>query len=716
MTISSTVRIAGPYIGTGNVFVYPFAFKVFSATDLVVYHVNTTSGVTTTLTQTTHYSVTLNGNQNSTPGGSVTLTAAYGPLATDCELTITSNIANLQPTDLTNQGGFYPEVITDSLDRATIQLQQLSDIGESALRAPLTDGAQIDMTLPSASARANNYLAFDANGEPQLIPVGGGITPTTIARQLFTGDGTTTSFTLNPAPSGIANLCLIYINGVYQQASTYTITGANLVFTVAPPAAPSGAANNIEVVHYLGTVYTGGGGGGGSISNGTYGEITVSGSPPGTVWTINNGVVTPSRLSPGYPYWTPTGPLTVTRANVTNSFLQLNTLDTSASIGPDLSIFRNKTGVANQALGSLTFDGNDNTSVQVEYARLVAYSPVVLAGNANGALSIEIADAGSPTEKARVNAVSTATGLGADQSTLFVSGGLGVTANARIGSSDAASSTSTGALIVTGGVGIGGAAYIGGDVRATAGTASTSTSTGTLVVTGGVGVSGALYANSANVGNLTATGSVSLPSGSITAATLAAAAFPQIEVKEHTSNTTYTFTQPASTTQATARAAATIITGLSTTGFFPRGTPSKLLITYSMYVSAAPTSGSALNPDQQIVFIVERQINNIGSWTEIGSGSSSGNRSYGAFAMTIDAANSFYYGQQLQATVYDTPNTTDNVRYRLKFYTFLSGQDNNGTWLSLNQSLNDYNGASPYDLDTGKSVRLASRVIVQEIL
>lgn len=715
MTISSTVRIAGPYIGTGAVYVYPFSFKVFSSADLVVYHVNTTTGVTTTLTETTHYSVTLNGNQNSTPGGSVTLTSAYGPLATDCELTITSDIANLQPTDLTNQGGFYPEVITDALDRATIQLQQLSDIGEGALRAPLTDGAQIDMTLPSASARANNYLAFDASGEPQLIPVGGGITPTTIARQLFTGDGTTTSFTLNPAPAGIANLCLIYINGVYQQASTYTITGANLVFTVAPPAAPSGAANNIEVVHYLGTVYTGGGGGGGgSVSDGNYGDITVSAS--GTQWAINNGVVIPSRLSPGYPYWTPTGPLTVTRANVTNPFLQLNTLDTSASIGPDLSIFRNKTGVANQALGSLTFDGKDSANVQVEYARLVAYSPVVVGGNANGALSIEIADGGSPTEKARVNAVATATGLNADQSTLFVSGGLGVTANARIGSSDAASSTSTGALIVTGGVGIGGAAYIGGAVRAIANTPSTNTSTGTLVVTGGVGVSGDVYANSVNVGNLTATGTVNLPSGSILAATLAATAYPQIEVKEYASNTTYTFTQPNPTSQNNARAAAATITDLNTTGFSPRSTSSKLLVTYSMYVAAAPNSGSSLDPDQAIVFIVERQINNTGPWIEIGSGNSSGNRSYGAFAMTVDFANNYYYGQQLQATVYDTPSTNNVVKYRLKFYTFLAGQNGNVTRLSLNQNLNDFNGSSPYDTDTGKSVRLTSRVIVQEII
>lgn len=60
-------------------------------------------------------------------------------------------------------------------------------------------------------------------------------------------------------------------------------------------------------------------------------------------------------------------------------------------------------------------------------------------------------------------------------------------------SSTASTSTSTGALIVTGGVGVGGALYAGGIIHATDATASTSTSTGSLVVTGGVGVGSSLY-------------------------------------------------------------------------------------------------------------------------------------------------------------------------------------------------------------------------------
>ena len=51
-------------------------------------------------------------------------------------------------------------------------------------------------------------------------------------------------------------------------------------------------------------------------------------------------------------------------------------------------------------------------------------------------------------------------------------------------------STSTGALVVTGGVGIGGALNVGGLTTINIGVDSTSTTTGALVVTGGIGVSG----------------------------------------------------------------------------------------------------------------------------------------------------------------------------------------------------------------------------------
>ena len=173
MTISSTVRIAGPFIGTGTTSYFPFTFKVFNASDLQVVRVETATGVETTLVLNTNYAVSLNADQDSNPGGSIVLTSGSLVLAVGFNLIITSDIANLQPTDLTNQGGFYPEVITDALDRATIQIQQIDDGLTRSIKIPVTDGLSLDMELPSTTDRANKYLVFDANGLP-IVSSGSG--------------------------------------------------------------------------------------------------------------------------------------------------------------------------------------------------------------------------------------------------------------------------------------------------------------------------------------------------------------------------------------------------------------------------------------------------------------------------------------------------------------------------------------------------------------
>lgn len=244
MTISSTTRIAGPFVGNGTASVFPFTFKVFAAADLDVVRLTTSTGVETTLVLNSHYSVTLNGDQNSNPGGSITLLA--GALATGYTLVITSDIANLQPTDLTNQGGFYPEVITDALDRATIQIQQISDIGDRTLKIPITDGS-LNMELPPAAERANSFLSFDANGLPSVVTAGSSGAPATITRQVFSGTGSQTVFTLASDPGALGNSAQVYIGGVYQQRSTYTIAGTTLTFSSAPVA----GTDNIEFVNFL---------------------------------------------------------------------------------------------------------------------------------------------------------------------------------------------------------------------------------------------------------------------------------------------------------------------------------------------------------------------------------------------------------------------------------------------------------------------------------
>ena len=76
--------------------------------------------------------------------------------------------------------------------------------------------------------------------------------------------------------------------------------------------------------------------------------------------------------------------------------------------------------------------------------------------------------------------------------------GANLTANSlSITSNTISSSTTSGALLVTGGAGIQGSLYVGSQINATASTASTNTTTGALVVTGGVGIGGNLFVGGA---------------------------------------------------------------------------------------------------------------------------------------------------------------------------------------------------------------------------
>ena len=52
--------------------------------------------------------------------------------------------------------------------------------------------------------------------------------------QNFTGTGSQTVFTLSAASLG-ENFTFVYINGVYQQKNSYTVSGTTLTFSTAPP-------------------------------------------------------------------------------------------------------------------------------------------------------------------------------------------------------------------------------------------------------------------------------------------------------------------------------------------------------------------------------------------------------------------------------------------------------------------------------------------------
>lgn len=142
MTISSNIRKAGQFVGDGNPADYPFQFKVFNSEDIAAY-VADADGNETQLTYPTDYSVTLNPDQETHPGGIVRLTV---PLAAGYIMTLISEMAATQPVEFTNQSGFYPRDLNTSLDRLTILVQQLEvQIGRAMKSAVNADSVP---TLP----------------------------------------------------------------------------------------------------------------------------------------------------------------------------------------------------------------------------------------------------------------------------------------------------------------------------------------------------------------------------------------------------------------------------------------------------------------------------------------------------------------------------------------------------------------------------------------
>ncbi len=164
MTISSETRSTSPKLGNSVWTEIPFTFKVFATSDVVVLQ-TTDLGVETTLTEGAgnDYTVALNADQNTSPGGTITLTAVS---TTDYLYVATSAVTNLQAVSITNLGAFLPSVLNTVFDKLTILVQQIVSKADRSLKIPLSDGSSSTTDLPTKANRADTVLAFDVNGDP----------------------------------------------------------------------------------------------------------------------------------------------------------------------------------------------------------------------------------------------------------------------------------------------------------------------------------------------------------------------------------------------------------------------------------------------------------------------------------------------------------------------------------------------------------------------
>lgn len=164
---------------------------------------------------------------------------------------------------LTQVTGPYP-IFTD-LDGSPLDdgYLYIGAINEDPETNPIQVFWDSDLTIPATQPiRTNSGYAW-RNGTPALLytagefsitirnkrqefvlysPVGYGFDPAAVSASVvkndFTGDGVEVDFTLSSAPSTIL-ATNVFINGVYQEKDSYSLSGNVITFSIAPPISSS---------------------------------------------------------------------------------------------------------------------------------------------------------------------------------------------------------------------------------------------------------------------------------------------------------------------------------------------------------------------------------------------------------------------------------------------------------------------------------------------
>ena len=184
MTVSSSTSSVS-YSGNGATTGFSYTFKIFADSDLVVSLRDNATGVSTTQTLTTDYTVSGAGTNS---GGTVTFVTAP---ASGKTVIIRRELPFTQETDYVENDPFPAQAHEDALDKLTMLTQQ------------------IDSKELNAFYTVNSFTQGSA--------------------------GTQTTFALSIAPAS-KTIVQVFIDGVYQQKANYNISNTNLVFTTAPPA------------------------------------------------------------------------------------------------------------------------------------------------------------------------------------------------------------------------------------------------------------------------------------------------------------------------------------------------------------------------------------------------------------------------------------------------------------------------------------------------
>lgn len=162
MTVSSSTDRA-TFPGNGVTTVFPLPFRFLANTDVQAWLIDSATGELSPLSIGIHYTL-VGAGQPEQDGAAVSqLKMLIAPDAGQ-SLFVQRIMEALQPTDIVNQGRFFPEVHELVFDRLTMLAQQ--NAGEISRAVRVSDSDPVPARLPPADVRAGKLLSFDDLGNP----------------------------------------------------------------------------------------------------------------------------------------------------------------------------------------------------------------------------------------------------------------------------------------------------------------------------------------------------------------------------------------------------------------------------------------------------------------------------------------------------------------------------------------------------------------------
>jgi hypothetical protein len=230
--IDTTNRISE--LGNGINLGFDFPFKIFQGSDLLIYKVNTSTGLSGVQILGTDYTVSLN---TVVDGGTVTYTLP--PLATETSLIIRN--VDAQQSSAFPAASVFPEVtIENALDKAMINIQQLESsldravvLSESSLTntPPTLPNPETGKTIKWTAGGSFENSAEDPDTEADAVAAAAAAAISAAAAAVAAGQAYQTYEPYTQVAHGLVAQQVVYrtASGTWAAASTSTLVTSKVV-------------------------------------------------------------------------------------------------------------------------------------------------------------------------------------------------------------------------------------------------------------------------------------------------------------------------------------------------------------------------------------------------------------------------------------------------------------------------------------------------------